>query len=99
MLNYTVQKIETLFFFFAALFKASNFVWNCNSKLQCQTPCNTRHHRVPRQQQRPNSPLASHVSRLKQHLERVDRHVRSRVNAPANVCELFQALKQEWVAI
>ena len=29
----------------------------------------------------------------------LERHIQSRVNAPANVCELFQALKQEWVAI
>ena len=30
---------------------------------------------------------------------RLERCVRGKVNAPATVCELFQALKQEWVAI
>ena len=30
---------------------------------------------------------------------KLDRCIQGSVNAPANVCELLQALKQEWVAI
>ena len=82
---FSVQKYERVFFFFfffflffwggAVLFRPSNIAWHCTSARQCQTPCSTPHHTVPRQQQlRPDSPLAFHVPRLEPkqtHLERV----------------------------
>ena len=49
----------------------------------------------------PKSPLALHVPRLnpnKHSWNELERRVRGRVNAPANMRELFQAIKQEWVA-
>ena len=65
----------SFFFGGAVLFRPSNIAWHCTSARQCQTPCSTPHHTVPRQQQlRPDSPLAFHVPRLEPkqtHLERV----------------------------
>ena len=74
-------------YFFAVLFWTPNVLWPCASTRQCQTPRNTPHHTVPRQQQCPNSPLAFRFPRFKpKHTWNVvERHVRGRVNAPANV--------------
>ena len=60
--------------FFPVLFRATNVVWHCTSTRQRQTPCSMPHHTVPRQQQRPNSPLAFNVPKLipkQTHLKRV----------------------------
>ena len=49
-----------------------------------------------------NSPLAAMFPVLnpnKHTWNKLERRVRGRVNAPANVRDLFRALKQEWVAI
>ena len=42
------------------------------------------------------SPDLNPIERIR---DKLDRHVQGRVNAPANVTELFQAHQQEWVAI
>ena len=34
--------------FCVVLFRASYVVWRCTSTRQCQTPCSTQHHTVPR---------------------------------------------------
>ena len=70
---------------------------------QCQIEFNTQHHTVPRQQQRPElSPwpsLSPDLDPNKHTGNELERRVRGTVDAPANVRELFQALKQYWVAI
>ena len=61
-----------------------------------------QHHTVPRQQQRPWLPCPSLFPDLnpnKHTWNELERRVRSRGNAPANVRELFQALKQERLVI
>ena len=47
----------------------------------------------------PWPPLSPDFNPNKLSMNKLERRVRGRVNAPANVRELFQALKQEWVAI
>ena len=91
---YSVQKKKRIF-----LFLLLNFACQSYGKMlptrQCQTPCSTQHHTVPRQQQRSKSSPALPCQHTGNERER---RVRGRVNAPANVRELFQALKQGRVA-
>ena len=46
-------------YFFAVLFWTSSVLRHCASTRKCQTPRNTPHHTVPRQQQRLTSPWSS----------------------------------------
>ena len=77
-------------------------VWRCISTWRHQTPRSTSHHTVPRQQQQEILPWPSMstdwnpIERIKDEL---DKRVRGKVNAPANVRGFFRALQQKWVAV
>ena len=85
------------YYYICCLFRASNVVWHCTSTRQRQIPCSKPHHTVPRQQHWPS--MSPDVNPNKHNWNELQRRVRGRGNAPANEQELFQALKQEWVAI
>ena len=93
--NFVLLKKKETHIFVVVLFRASAVVWRCFSTRQPQTPSSTPHHTVPHQQQCLISLLPSmsldQFKPNRTHLNELDRRVRGRVNAPANVHKLFQA--------
>ena len=88
------------FFFFLLFYFGHQTLYGTVFQHDNSTP----HHTVPRQQQRPDSPLPSmspDLNPVEHFWDELDRHVRGRVNDPENLPELFEALElqQEWVTI